>query len=591
MNKKQLARLRKNELKSWVMDFFQENYSQSFNYKQVSAAFGITRQMSRLMIDDILHELWESRFLIEEKEGKYRIAVRPREVRKILGDDIMTEFNLPEEYPEAAVKEAEGLEEDIIEKDFTYRDDFRHVLTFTIDPQDAKDFDDALSLRPLENGHWEVGVHIADVTYYVKSGGPIDKEAERRATSVYLVDRTIPMLPEKLCNQICSLRPDEDKRCFSCVFEMNDEAKVLNYRIVRTVIRSNQRLCYEEAQEAIDEAQGQGESPLNPEIKQAILTLNGLAKKIREQRFRNGAIQFDSTEIRFRTDENGKPLEIYFREATESHNLIEEFMLLANKTVAEFVGKKGTLSKAFVYRVHDLPDKEKLKGVSKFIRRFGYHLITDGSRKEVCQSINQLLTKIHGKKEEGLISSLTVRAMAKAVYTTENIGHYGLAFSHYTHFTSPIRRYPDMMVHRLLERYLNNQKSVNKDLLEEKCEHCSEMEQLAVQAERASVKVKQIEYLSERLGTTYAGVITGVTEFGFFVELLDNKCEGLVGIRDLEDDHYDFDERNYCLRGRRHKKIYRIGDLVYVLVARTNMDRRQLDFVLTDAPEKDEEAE
>ncbi len=579
MKKNQIARIRKRDLKLNIMDYFRDNDTQSFNYKQVSAAMGITRQISKLMVDDILHELLESHFLAEEKEGKYRIAVRPRPERRIMGDDIMGEFNLPEHYPEEAEKAALAFSEEIKPDELSWREDFRSVPTFTIDPADAKDYDDAISFRILENGHYEIGVHIADVTFYVKPGTVIDKEAEQRATSVYLVDRVIPMLPERLCNQVCSLRPDEDKRCFACIFEMDDNAKLLKSKIVRTVIRSDARLDYDFVQSLIDE-----DSTIHP-LKEQILTLNRLAQILRAERFKNGAINFETTEVRFEIDEKGKPTGVYFREATPSHQLIEEFMLLANRTVAEYVGKKGTIAKPFVYRIHDQPDKEKLANVAKFIKRFGHSLTVEGSKKDVASSINRLLDSVKGHREANIVSTITVRAMAKAIYSTDNIGHYGLAFSHYTHFTSPIRRYPDMMVHRLLERYLYDGKAVNKDYLEKKCDHCSEMERLAEQAERASVKCKQIEFMEERKGVVYKGVISGVTEFGIFVEIIENKCEGLVLMRDLDDDHYDYVEREYCLKGRYHHKVYRLGDEVYVMVARTNMDRRQLDFILADPTE------
>lgn len=484
---------------------------------------------------------------------------------------IMAEYGLPYTYPEEMEKAAELIPDVISSDEIAKREDFRGVTTFTVDPHDAKDFDDALSVRKLPGGNWEVGVHIADVTHYVKPGTLIDREAENRATSVYLVDRTIPMLPERLCNQICSLRPDEEKLCFSCVFEMDDHAVVKNHRIVRTVIKSDRRYAYEEAQAIIEGDHG--------DFEEEILTLDRLAKKLREKRFASGAINFDRWEVKFNIDENGKPLSVYFKVARDSNKMIEEFMLLANKTVAEFVGKAKT-PKTFVYRVHDLPDTDKMENFAEFIRRFGYKLKTNGSKSDVSKSINGLLDEVQGKREENLIETVAIRAMAKAVYSTTNIGHYGLAFDYYTHFTSPIRRYPDMMVHRLLERYIDGGRSVSVEKWEELCKHSSEMEQLAAQAERASVKYKQVEFMSERLGMVYDGVISGVTEWGLYVEINENKCEGMLPIRDLDDDYYEFDEKSYCLTGRRNHKFYRLGDPIRIQVARANLERKQLDFAL-----------
>lgn len=487
---------------------------------------------------------------------------------------ILADFGLPYKYPSAVEKAAEKIPDVISDEEIAQREDFRSVLTFTIDPKDAKDFDDALSARLLENGNWEVGVHIADVTHYVKPDSIIDKEAQSRATSVYLVDRTIPMLPERLCNQICSLRPDEEKLCFSAIFELDGEAEVKNSRICRTVIRSDRRFTYEEAQEVIETGEG--------ECRDAILALNGLAKKLREKRFKNGAINFDRYEVKFEIDENGKPVSVYFKESKEANKLIEEFMLLANRTVAEFVGRppKGKTKKTFVYRIHELPDPDKMENFASFIRRFGYKLKTEGSKSDVSKGINKLLDNVQGKPEENLIETVAIRAMQKAKYSTENIGHYGLAFDYYTHFTSPIRRYPDMMVHRLLERYLAGGRSVIKKKYEELCDHCSSMEQVAANAERASIKYKQVEFMSDKLGMVFDGVISGVTEWGLYVELNENKCEGLVPIRDLDDDYYEFDEKNYCLMGRRKKQQYRLGDPITIKVAQANLERKQLDFQL-----------
>jgi ribonuclease R len=493
---------------------------------------------------------------------------------------IMAEYGLPYTYPEEMEKAAEQIPDVITPDEIAKREDFREVVTFTVDPYDAKDFDDALSVRKLENGHWEVGVHIADVTHYVKPGTQIDREAENRATSVYLVDRTVPMLPERLCNQICSLRPDEEKLCFSCVFEMDDKAVVKKHRIVRTVIKSNRRFTYEEAQTIIEGDDG--------DYKEEVLTLDRLAKILRQKRFDAGAINFDRWEVKFNIDEKGRPLSVYFKVAKDSNKMIEEFMLLANKTVAEFVGKSKS-PKTFVYRVHDLPDSEKMENFAEFIRRFGYKLKTTGTKSDVSKSINGLLDEVQGKREENLIETVAIRAMAKAVYSTTNLGHYGLAFDYYTHFTSPIRRYPDMMVHRLLERYLAGGRSVSAEKWEELCQHSSDMEILASQAERASVKYKQVEFMSERLGMVYDGVISGVTEWGLYIEINENKCEGMLPIRDLDDDYYEFDEKSYCLTGRRNHKFYRLGDPIRIQVARANLERKQLDFALATDIEIDEE--
>ena len=488
---------------------------------------------------------------------------------------ILAEFGLPYVYPKKVVAAAEKISTEISAEEIAKREDFRNVLTFTCDPADAKDFDDALSIRKTENGLWEVGVHIADVTHYVEEGGIIDKEALNRATSVYLVDRTIPMLPEKLCNNLCSLRPDEDKLAYSVIFELDEDAYVRNSRIVHTIIRSNRRFCYEEVQAIIENQQG--------EFVDEILVLDKMAKKLRERRFKNGAVNFDRIEVKFNIDENGKPLSVYFKESKDANKLIEEFMLLANRTVAEKIGKVGKDKKAktFVYRVHDLPDPEKLDNLSQFISRFGYKLRTSGSKNDITKSLNKLLNDVRGKKEENLIETISVRAMMKAYYSTNNIGHYGLAFEYYTHFTSPIRRYPDMMVHRLLTRYLEEEgRSANLKKYEGMCEQSSKMEEVAAQAERASIKYKQVEFMSDKIGQVFEGVISGISDWGIYVELNETKCEGLVPMRDLDDDYYEFDEKNYCLRGRRDHHVYQLGDALKVKIARADLEKKQLDFEL-----------
>lgn len=486
---------------------------------------------------------------------------------------IMAEYELPVKFPPNVLKAAEKIKMEITEEEIAKRKDFRDTITFTIDPKDAKDFDDALSVRELGNGLYEIGVHIADVSHYMAENTILDKEAYTRATSVYLVDRTIPMLPEKLCNGVCSLRPDEEKLCFSAVFKMDSNAQVLEQWFGRTVIKSNRRFAYEEAQKIIEGAEG--------DYKKEILLLNDLAIKLREERFKCGALDFDRIEVKFELDEKGKPTGVYFTHSKEANKLIEEFMLLANKKVAERIGKVKDDQKArtFVYRIHEGPRPEKLEEFNKFVARFGYGLKLS-NRKTLTTSMNKLMAEVKDKPEQNMVETLAIRTMAKAIYSTDNAGHYGLAFDYYTHFTSPIRRYPDVMVHRLLQKYLDGARSVSKDKYEEFCKHSSDMEQVAANAERASIKYKQVEFMSDRLGESFMGTISGVTQWGFYVELDDSKCEGLVSMTELDDDFYEFDEKNYSIVGRRYRKSYQLGDKVMIKVAKANLVARQLDFAL-----------
>jgi len=489
---------------------------------------------------------------------------------------ILAQYNLPYKYPKNVEEAAEKIDATITPEEIARREDFRDVFTCTIDPKDAKDFDDALSIRKTDKGLWEVGVHIADVSHYVKEGSTIDKEAYARATSIYLVDRTIPMLPERLCNFICSLRPDEEKLCYSVIFKMDDEANIKDWHLAHTVIKSDRRYAYEEVQQIIEEGKGE-----NAEF---LLKLDALAKKLREARFKNGSVKFDREELHFDIDETGKPIRAYFKVSKDANKLIEEFMLLANKTVAESIGrvKKGVKAKTLPYRIHDQPDPQKLENLREFVAKFGYKVKTAGTKGAITKSLNALMSQAEGTREQNAIETVALRAMMKAKYSVHNIGHYGLAFDYYTHFTSPIRRYPDMMVHRLLTKYQDGARSANKDKYEEFCEHCSDMEQIAMNAERDSIKYKMVEFMADKIGNTYDAHISGIQSYGIYAQIDETHCEGMIPIRDLGNDYYDFDEKNYMIVGRRHHTKYQLGDPIRIQVARANLERKQLDFTLAD---------
>ena len=509
-------------------------------------------------------------------------------------NSILAQYGLPYKYPKNVEDAADKITGDITKEDYAEREDFRNVFTCTIDPKDAKDFDDALSIRKLESGLWEVGVHIADVSHYVTEGSVIDKEAVKRATSIYLVDRTIPMLPERLCNLICSLRPDEEKLCYSVIFLLDEDGNIKKWHLAHTVIKSVRRFAYEEVQAILEqngvvEGSGQPAPPVGKggytgEYATELIQLDRLAKKLRAARFKNGAVKFDREELHFDIDEKGHPTRCYFKKSKDANKLIEEFMLLANRTVAESIGKvpKGIKAKTLPYRIHDQPDPTKLETLRGFIVKFGYKLKTEGTKGAISKSLNTLMDECAGKREQKLIETVALRAMMKAKYSVHNIGHYGLAFDYYTHFTSPIRRYPDTIVHRLLTKYQSGGRSANKDHCEELCEHCSDMELVAQSAERDSIKYKVVEFMSDKLGNVYDAHISGIQSYGIYCEIDENHCEGMVPMRDLDDDYYDFDEKNYCLVGRRHHHKYQLGDVVRIKVAGTNLEKKQLDFTIAD---------
>lgn len=578
---------RKNE--GEVVEIIERSKTDFIGVIRISERYAFVNVDDRKMLHDIFVPLSDLNGAKNGQKVQVSITEWPEGVKNpigkiinILGEQgenntemnaILAQYGFPLSFPAEVETEANAIPEQVSAAEIKGRRDFRNTTTFTIDPADAKDFDDAISFKTLENGNYEIGVHIADVSHYVKPNSNLDKEAYARATSVYLVDRVIPMLPERLSNGVCSLRPNEDKLCFAAVFELDEKANIVNEWFGRTVIHSDRRFSYEEAQEVIENKAG--------DYAAEILKLNELAYILRDKKFKNGAISFESTEVKFKLDETGKPIGVYVKERKDAHKLIEDFMLLANKKVAEFIAKKGKGKQkyTFVYRSHDSPNLENLGNFALFAARFGYK-INMKSDKEIAKSLNYLMEDVEGKKEQNVLTQLAIRSMAKAIYTTKKTSHYGLAFDHYTHFTSPIRRYPDVMVHRLLAAYLNNEKSANEEEYEIAASHSSAMEKRAADAERASIKYKQAEYLEENVGNIFAGIISGVTEWGMYVELTENKCEGMIRLRDITDDFYVLDEKNYCIVGQRKQKKYQLGDEVQVKVKKVDLAKRQIDFTL-----------
>ena len=610
-----MARREKHMKEAMVVEILSHKVDQAVGKLKVERDYAFLITEGNIFVHDILIPKKKLKGGKDGEKAVVRITQWPSkesknmvgEVIDVLGKEgdnnvemhaILAQYGLPYKYPKAIEDAANKINPGITPDEIARREDFRDVWTCTIDPKDAKDFDDALSLQK-KGKFYEVGVHIADVSHYVREGSVIDKEATKRATSVYLVDRTIPMLPERLCNFICSLRPDEEKLCYSVIFTLDDEANVKDFRIVHTVIKSNRRYAYEEVQAVLEtsntsttrKTSKSSKAPTDPYAEE-LRTLDRLAKHLRERRFKGGSVKFDREELHFDIDDNGKPTRAYFKKSNDATQLIEEFMLLANRTVAEHIGKVKKLSngklsnskssKTFVYRVHDQPDPTKLESLREFVVKFGYKMKTSGTKGAISKSLNALMESSQGKREQKLIETVALRAMMKAKYSTHNIGHYGLAFDYYTHFTSPIRRYPDTMVHRLLTKYQDGARSANQQKYEELCEHCSDMEQTAQQAERDSIKYKMVEFMEDKIGEVYDAHISGIQSYGIYCEIDENHCEGMVPMHDLDDDYYDFDERNYCLVGRRHHNKYQLGDPIRIKVARANLEKRQLDFALAE---------